>query len=208
MPRVPIDYSQTCIYKLVHKDDVNNENVYIGSTTNFRHRKSEHKSSCNTETNKDYNNNKYKHIRENGGWDDWIMVEIEKYPCDDKREAEVRERYWVEFYKSNLNTCIPTRSQKEYRQDNCEVISERNKQYYQDNRDNISEQKKKHYQDNRYRNLERNKQYYEDNRDKLLEQYKQKTRCKCGCEVRKTGLKEHQRTSKHIKLMEQLNIPP
>ena len=27
MPKVPVDYSKTCIYKLVHFDDINDENM-------------------------------------------------------------------------------------------------------------------------------------------------------------------------------------
>ncbi len=197
MPRVPTDYSQTCIYKLVHKDDVNNENVYIGSTTNFRHRKTRHKSGCNCENDVSYNNPKYQFIRENGGWENWQMLEIEKYPCNDKREAETRERYWIEHYKSNLNRCIPTRSIKEYLQDNCYLISEKKKQYRQENRDKCSQQNKKYYYKNRDRNLELMKKYRQ-----------QKKTCECGCQVSIHNISEHRRSAKHIKLMEQLNIPP
>lgn len=30
MPRKTPDYSKTLIYKLVHKDDIDNENIYTG----------------------------------------------------------------------------------------------------------------------------------------------------------------------------------
>jgi hypothetical protein len=30
-------------------------------------------------------------MRYNGGWDMFRMIEVEKYPCKDKREAEKRE---------------------------------------------------------------------------------------------------------------------
>ena len=39
MPRTPIDYSKTLIYKLVKNDDYDNANVYVGSTTDFTRRK-------------------------------------------------------------------------------------------------------------------------------------------------------------------------
>lgn len=175
MPKVPVDYSQTCIYKLVHKDDIDNENIYIGSTTNFRKRKNEHKSRISKEENEHYNQIKYQYIRDNGGWDNWLMIEIEKYPCNDKREAETRERYWVEHYKSSLNSLVPTRSKKEYRQDNREMISEQHKQYRQ------------------------------LNRDKIAEKLKQKVTCECGCEVSKKNTTRHRKTPKHQQLMEQLN---
>jgi len=90
MPKKVIDYSNTIIYVIKCKDD-NITEEYIGSTTNFKQRKNNHKSSCNNEKNKDYNAFKYKFIRDNGGWDNWIMLEVEKYPCNDKREAEKRE---------------------------------------------------------------------------------------------------------------------
>ena len=44
MPKNPIDYSKTIIYKIQHieKDDL----IYVGSTTNFTKRKSAHKACC------------------------------------------------------------------------------------------------------------------------------------------------------------------
>jgi hypothetical protein len=91
MPKIPTDYTKTIIYKLVHKEDFDNANIYIGSTTNFRQRKDRHKSHCNNENGKGYNEKKYKCIRDNGGWYEWNMIEIEKYPCNDKREAEQKK---------------------------------------------------------------------------------------------------------------------
>ena len=37
-------YQNSIIYKLCHCSDLENENIYIGSTTNFRNRKNGHKS--------------------------------------------------------------------------------------------------------------------------------------------------------------------
>ena len=59
MPKTPIDYSKTIIYKLVHNEDYDNAYIYIGSTSDFIRRKSEHKKSCNNEKSKEYNKNKY-----------------------------------------------------------------------------------------------------------------------------------------------------
>ena len=38
MPRTPIDYSNTIIYKLRHKEDNENDNIYVGHTTDFTKR--------------------------------------------------------------------------------------------------------------------------------------------------------------------------
>jgi len=46
MPKTPIDYNNTLIYKLRHKEDYDNANIYIGSTTNFTQRKNQHKFAC------------------------------------------------------------------------------------------------------------------------------------------------------------------
>lgn len=103
MPKLPTDYSKTIIYKIIKNDDFNNENIYVGSTTDFIRRKSSHKCNCNNENSNQHNLKVYKTIRENGGLSEWSMIEIEKYPCNDKREAETRERYWYEFYNAKLN---------------------------------------------------------------------------------------------------------
>jgi len=88
MPKIPIDYNNTLIYKLCHKEDYDNTNMYIGSTTNFTKRKGQHKYCCNNEKDKKCYQKNYQSIRDNGGWDEWNMIEIEKNPCNDKREAE------------------------------------------------------------------------------------------------------------------------
>jgi hypothetical protein len=113
MPKRQVDYSNSCIYKIVHKDDVDNKNIYIGSTSCFRNRRYQHKHSCENPNDRHHHEPFYNFIRENGGWNEWIMIEIEKYPCNDKREAELRERHWIEYYKSSLNKRIPTRTKQE-----------------------------------------------------------------------------------------------
>jgi len=142
MPKVPIDYAKTIIYKLVHKDDLNDDNIYTGHTTEMTKRKTMHKSDCTNPNSEKYNQKNYKYIRENGGWDEWLMIEIEKYPCKDKPEAIARERVIQTEMKAKLNSNIPGRTQKEYHQDYHEKISEQKKQHYQDNREKIAEREK------------------------------------------------------------------
>ena len=92
MPRMPINYQNCVIYKIVCLDP-NIEYTYVGSTTNFIERKNLHKSRCSI-TNKNNYYKLYQTIRENSGWENWTMVQIEEYPCNNKREAECREEYW------------------------------------------------------------------------------------------------------------------
>jgi len=184
MPKVPIDYANTIIYKLVHKDDLNDDNIYTGHTTDFICRKNLHKSDCTNANSKSYNEKKYKYIRENGGWDEWLMIEIEKYPCKDKPEAVARERLIQTEMKAKLNSVIAGRTNKEWRQDNREKLSERKKQYRQDNLDKISEHKK---------------QYYQSNKEKILERQGTKITCDhCGTIILKNNIPAHKRTQKCI----------
>ena len=100
MTRKAINYSKCVIYKIVC-NDLSITNLYVDSTTDFTKRKSQHK--LNSKNNNDslYNEKVYNMIRNNGGWDNWVMLEIEKYPCNDKNEAKARERYWLETLNYN-----------------------------------------------------------------------------------------------------------
>ena len=103
MPTKTIDYSRTIIYKIVC-NDLNVVDCYVGSTTNFTNRKNQHK------------RNKmkiYETMRANGGWDNWSIIEIEKYPCKDNNEARKREREWFEEFNSTLNSYRPSSTKEE-----------------------------------------------------------------------------------------------
>lgn len=97
MPRSAVDYSKTQIYKIVSKD-LSFDYCYVGSTTDFTRRKYAHKKSCKEMKNKA---KLYAIINENGGWEQFDMVLIEKYECKDGNEANMRERYWFEILNSN-----------------------------------------------------------------------------------------------------------
>jgi len=214
MPKTPIDYAKTIIYKLVHKDDLYDENIYTGHTTEMTKRKNLHKSDCTNPNSKSYNQKNYKYIRENGGWDEWLMIEIEKYPCKDKPEAVARERVIQTEMKAKLNSLIAGRTIKEWRQDNRDNISEKGKQYYNKNREKIAKQSNEYYNKNREERCEKQKQYrkankdiinekqkkhYEDNSEKILEKQKEKTTCDhCGKYVRKHDIARHKRTQNCI----------
>ena len=206
MPKVPIDHSKTQIYKLVHKDDLENENIYVGHTTNWIERKKQHQYKCNYENGSHYNIKVYQYIRQNGGFDEWIMVWLEDYPCGGKPQACARERYWCEHYKSKLNSQIPCRNHKEWKKDNKEHIDK----YTEDNKEHIKEYHAGQYQKNKEEHnikcktyKEENKEhykkthaeYYQKNKDKL----KEKVECvKCGSFVAQYNLLEHQKTHKCV----------
>ena len=209
-----MDYLKTTIYKIVC-NDVNVKELYVGHTTNFIQRKSHHKSNCNNINSKDYNIYVYQFIRNNGGWDNFNMIEIEKYPCNDRMEACKKERYWIETLNATLNKVIPSRTLKEYREDNKSKKTEYNKEYYDNNKSKIIEQTKNYYKNNKSKKLKYNKEYYNNNKSNILEQKrnyreanksnisekkKVKTTCIiCNCEIRKDDIQIHNRSIKHQK---------
>jgi hypothetical protein len=121
MPRTPIDYSKTIMYKIVSKD-LDNNYIYVGSTTDFAKRKSQHKSQSVNEFANRHHLKIYHIISENGGWNEFEMVEIEKYPCNDHNESVARERFWKEHFNANMNINIPGRTKKEWYTDNKFIV--------------------------------------------------------------------------------------
>ena len=94
----------------------------------------------------------YKFIRNNNGWDNFTMVEIEKFPCTDGNEARSRERYHYERSNTTLNSDVPARTdeerkklnieyQKEYNTANQEYIYDRNKTYRINHKEELKEKK-------------------------------------------------------------------
>jgi len=108
-------YENSIIYKLCCKDP-SIEDIYIGSTINLYRRKHAHKTHCNNESHKEYKFNVYITIRNNGGWSNWDMIEIERVNCKDKLELNKIEREWIDKLKPTLNQRSPhinkTKSQK------------------------------------------------------------------------------------------------
>jgi hypothetical protein len=168
MPRLPINYQNALIYKIVCKD-LDMKECYVGSTTDFRKRKAQHKSSCNTEE-----RNLYNFIRGNGGWDNWDMVLIEKYPCDDRLELLKRERYWIEELSASLNKLRPILTTYE--------TLNYNKIYYETNKDEIKNQQK---------------EYYYKNKDKINKVSKEKYNCPCGGKHTRHNSKRHFKSKRH-----------
>ena len=192
-------YENSVIYKIKHNEDYDDNNIYVGSTTNFRMRKNCHKVDCNNEKRKGYNTPVYQYIRNNGGWDNFVMIPIEPYPCNDKDELKIRERHHIDLLRPTLNKYIPTRTRKEYHEDNKEKLNEKSKKWYDNNKEKFNEYYKKRYEANKEKLNEYNKKYHEANKEIINERLKKKVICDhCGCEVRKDGLKKHQKSKKCI----------
>ena len=163
------------IYKIIsnYTDD-----IYIGSTTQkLCKRLSNHKEcfKCyNKGTKKDYLTS-YKIVQ----YEDAQIILIEDYPCDNKQKLEARERHFIEL-NNCVNKVIPTRTFKEYRDDNKQHFKEIKKDWDVKNKVHIMDYKKK------YKSI-------------IIT-------CDCGAKNSIDNQARHLKTDKHKKLINQLYI--
>lgn len=163
MPLIPIDYSKTYFYKIIC-NDLNVTDSYVGHTTDFRKRKNHHKATCNNQNDKNHNLKLYEFIRENGGWDNWEMINIETLSCRDSLEAKAIERRYVEELKASLNIIRPSSTKEE--QDQLK------KKWYEENREEQLSKQKERYQENKEAILERSKKWRDEHQEEQKDYHK------------------------------------
>jgi hypothetical protein len=120
-----VKYQEGVIYKIAHRYS---PYVYIGSTTNFNRRKSEHKFHATNEKSPKYNHKVYQTIRELGGWNNFEMVLVARCPCNDKMELHAKEFEYQQLFDVNMNTYDAVHDPeyyKKYREKNKEYILEK-----------------------------------------------------------------------------------
>ena len=166
------------IYKIYCKNSEITD-IYVGSTDDFNSRCLSHYSRCRNPNSEKYNLKVYRFIRENGGFQNWLIEEIIKCEEDTKYDAEV---HYFKTLNSNLNTYFPRRSSQQYYLDNKDIIKKKVKIYADKNKEKISLNMKKYYAENK-------------------EKYKETFQCDCGSLVRKYEINRHNRSQKHQKFI-------
>lgn len=177
MPKKGIDYSKAVVYKIVCKN-LDIKDCYVGSTTNIVKRRGQHKEACNNPNSKKHNRRVYTFIRENDGWNNWSVIEIEKYEAKDGEDLRKRERYWIERLKATLNSHRAIL----YRQEFLEISRERDRKRY--------EKEKEH-------RAEYAKNYYKKNKEKIDSIRKEELQCECGAIIKRSNMTEHKKSKKH-----------
>ena len=188
MPRKAIDYSKSLVYRIANKDTT----YYVGSTTNFRKRKSQHKSNCKNVKSPEYNKKIYQFIRDNGGWsDEWVMVLVEQYPnCKTSIELLKYEREHYDIYKPEMNVKKPYLYEGE--------IEEYCKEYKIENTDKIKAYKIEYDKENNEAIKANNKKY----RDENCKTINEKCKCECGGKFVKKHESTHNKSQRHKKYLE------
>ena len=206
------DYQKCMMYKLICDEDPTF--LYIGHTTNWNRRKALHKCDSSLDSTKKV----YQNIRELG-WENIKMVWIEDYPCNNKREGEAREQYWMDTLKSTMNSQKAFRTEeqkkdyfkehyqenkeailekrKERYENNKEAILEKNKEYYQANKEAIYEQHKEYREEHKEAFVEYLKEYYQANKEAIAARHNTKSNCECGGRFTYSHKAEHFRSKKH-----------
>jgi hypothetical protein len=199
MPRKASDYSKGIQYKIVCKDPSITD-CYNGSCVSLKDRKKTHKSHSLNPNCIQYNFKVYRFIRENGGWYNWIFIQLEEFPCKSKQELVLRERYWFDLLKPTLNSYSPTLDVKKMKKTKAEYSIEYNKK----NKVEISTKNKQYYEEKKVEILGKQKQYSVEHKDEIAAKFKEKVTCECGCVTNKYYLSIHQKTKKHLHNMDQL----
>ena len=143
---------------------------------------------------------------------------IEDYPCDRKDQLLSRERFYIESMDC-VNKQIPTRTKKEWTEENKDYYKIYQKQYHQDNKDHLNQIKKEYREKNKDHLNQKKKEYRENNREKIKiqhkkfreknletirEKQKEKFNCECGGKFTFSNKSTHLKSKKHIKFSHSL----
>jgi hypothetical protein len=167
------------MYKIFPKNKELNY-CYVGHTSNLSER-NKHHFQCSTNTNNSKHHQLiYQTIYNNGGWNEWEMIEIEKYVCSTRLEARMREQQLILEHNANINTLSAFVTEDErkkrkqaitnkYRAENKDIIKEQTQKYKEDHKDIIKEQMIKYRKDHKEEIREKEKEYRQLHADKYKE---------------------------------------
>jgi hypothetical protein len=173
------------VYKLVV-----GEMVYIGSTCDLRERVINHKSVCFSSTNKRYNKQLYKYIRDKGiNFDDIeveVLEDVENLFLTDREneiQARKREQYYIDIQDeitggnilNDIRAYITVEERKEY----------------------MTEYQAEWYQNNKERKKENSAQYRQQNKETIKEKRSKKFVCACGGKYTRSNKATHEKSNKH-----------
>jgi hypothetical protein len=186
MPKKPSDYSKCVIYKLVSYDTTLID-CYVGHTTNFKERKRNHKNAYFNENHPNHFCPVYGFMKEHGGWENFVMLQMEEFPCETKREAELREEFWRKELNATLNGHQAFTTLEEKRIQGID--------YYVANKEKILQKRKEYRDANKEKILQKKKTYREKNKEKInlyMKDYRQRKKLeKLNNEIPETNIIEN-----------------
>ena len=178
-----MDYANKKIYKIVCNIT---GKVYIGSTSKkyLSERLSGHRRHYNSYKLGKGNFTTSYDVLENN---DYSIILLENYPCNDKNERNARERYYLETIEC-VNKNLPGRKSDEYF-----------KQYAELNKDKITSYKAKYAEKNKDKIISYKAKYVDNNKEKIKERSSETIKCEiCNNFVIRYNFPRHLKTKKHI----------
>lgn len=201
---VMADYTKGKIYRLVCNTT---GNQYIGSTTQSLSQRlgghhANYKQFLEGKITKQISS--FSILSENN----FEMILIEEFPCENKNQLERRERHFIETMKC-VNKLKPAPTKEEllmcyqnHYQENKEKILKYQQKHYQENKEKIQERKQKYRYDNKEKLKEYThkygQEYYNENKVKIKEKASALTICECGGQYQHMYRTKHFKTFKHM----------
>jgi len=119
-----MNFNNSVIY-LFTCNDSTIDDKYIGSSINFKSRQSQHKHACNNITDKLHNKSLYQCMRDNGGFKNWSMDILENVKCSSLYELHIRECFYINNLKPNLNKTMPIRTENDFIKENIPIYKKK-----------------------------------------------------------------------------------
>ena len=179
---------------VIYKITTGNE-IYVGSSNNFKRRQKDHEGNIYNENDSKYNLKLYKTIRANNC--EWEMTIYEDNLSMSKDELCKYEEEIRLLLGATLNSQRAYRTKEQLKEES----AKRHKLFYDKNKEQIKEKEKIRYDNNKEHILKNVKIYRAANKEKLNEKIKEKIKCECGSIVNRYEIARHRRTNKHITLM-------
>ena len=178
------DYKNGKIYTIRCRDDPTL--IYVGSTTQqLSQRFTDHKKQAKNPKSKNYNILLYTTMREKDL--DTFFIELhDEYPCENKEQLTKQEGKIIREI-GTLNKRIEGRKWHEYYEDNKEHKAKIHKEWYNNNKEKV---------------IDRVKDYVKENKEKLNLYRRSCVLCECGVSVSYTHKSRHDKSKKHLDLME------
>ena len=152
------------------------------------------------------------------GVQDFKMVEMGVYMvCAENSKDRTHLNFWEQLWINRTRGCCNKQDcftieylqkikQKErdakYRLENKQKRKETQAKYYIEHKEEIKEYHVKYKKEHKEEIKEREAKYYTEHKDEIKEKNREKVTCECGAIVTKGNLKRHQKSPKHIRLME------
>ena len=196
-----IDYTNSIIYLILDK---HTRECYVGSTATslakrmYRHRenlKAYNKWVAGGKQGKTRTNCASYAILERN---QYTSFELEKFPCNDKRELRSREGYYIDKYRQDVGALCLNKRREGLGIDTADVLAY-NKEYYNDNKERMLAQIATNYQKNRTQKLAYAKAYSQrpftcPDCDKTIKLGSKSSHLQI-CKVRKARLQQEQATT-------------